>query len=61
MTNFEKIKQMSVDELARFLTYLDSEYDEYFVFSVWDSFEHEQQALKSAKEWLESEADNEKF
>ena len=60
MTNFEKIKQMSVEDLARFLTYFDDEYDEHFVFRVWDSFVHEEQALKSAKEWLESEADNEK-
>ena len=60
MTNFEKIKQMSVDELARFITFLDSEYDEYFIFGRWDSFEHEEQALNSAKGWLESEADNEK-
>lgn len=61
MTNFEKIKQMSVDELARFLTYFDDEYDSYFVFRVWDSFEHEEQALNSAKKWLESEASNEQI
>ena len=59
MTNFEKIKQMSVDELARFLTFLDGEYNEYFILGLWDGFEHEEQALKRAKEWLESEADNE--
>lgn len=60
MTNFEKIKKMSVDELARFLTFLDSEYDEYVILGLWDSFENVEQALKRAKEWLESETDNEK-
>lgn len=50
---------MSVDELARFLTYFDDEYDSYFVFRFWDSFEHKKQALNSAKEWLESDAYNE--
>ena len=72
MTNFEKIKQMSVDELAEFMTgirfafsldVLKLNYEKYI-----DGLnEKETEELskwfddsnKEQKQWLESEADNE--
>ena len=72
MTNFEKIKKMSVDELAEFMTgirlafsldALKLNYEKY----IYGLSEKETEELnkwfddsnKEQKKWLESEADNE--
>lgn len=64
MTNFERIKGMSVDELAEFLLVFDGETDGYnYViasdneFSLYDSCDSKEESIRKQKEWLESECD----
>lgn len=64
MTNFEKIKQMSVEEMARFLYWLKNTYCDDDFCKIGKSgqcfcFEDEKICLCGLKQWLESEADNE--
>ena len=58
MTNFEKIKQMRVDELALFICgiYDDDvcKYDKFICGTIVPNYDE-----VTIKEWLESEADNE--
>ena len=59
MTNFERIKQMTVPEMARLLGSIYSDFDEHILTingdNVFDSFD-------DIEEWLESEVeDNEVY
>lgn len=58
MTNFEKIKQMSVDDLARLLVFYDGGYGVFSGEGI-DDFCSEKNAISAQIKWLESEADNE--
>ena len=55
MTNFERIKQMSVKEMARLIGSIHSDFDEHIRTingdNVFDSFD-------DIEEWLESEVDD---
>ena len=56
MTNFERIKGMSVEELAR-QNVRFSEYDYYYLTSDGKIHYEESEAIKHEVEWLESEAE----
>lgn len=55
MTNFERIKQMSVEEMVRFLESIRNDFYGRIIkingYDIWDS-------LNSVEEWLESEVDD---
>ena len=53
MTNFEKIKQMSIDELTDFLNSISTS----LAIKVFGNYIVRENEV--VKEWLESEADNE--
>lgn len=65
MTNFEKIKQMSVDELVNFITRLTNGceygcmYCANYVYGVCTKDGYMHDYVCGCKQWLESEADNE--
>lgn len=64
MTNFEKIKQMSVDELAKLVYFIKNGYCVRDFCKIGKSgqcicFEDEKICLCGLKQWLESEAYNE--
>ena len=54
MTNFERIKQMSVEEMVRFLESIRNDFYGRIIkingYDIWDSF-------NNIEEWLESEVD----
>ena len=57
MTNYERIKQMSVEEMALFLgskPYCHLENDDIYCIYGW----HGAQCEEHAKKWLESEVDD---
>lgn len=56
MTNFERIKGMSVEDLAR-QNVRFSEYDYYYLTSDGKMHYEESEAIKHEVEWLESEAE----
>lgn len=61
MTNFEKIKQMSIDEMALTLM-CPAEYDFSFNKLSKCNGESDKNCLKCTKHWLESEAEeNERY
>ena len=55
MTNYERIKQMSVDEMVRFLESIRNDFYGRIIkingYDIWDSF-------NNIEEWLESEVDD---
>lgn len=64
MTNFERIKGMSVKELAEFLLVFDGEMDKYNYiiasdneFALYDGCDNKEKAIRKQIEWLESECD----
>lgn len=59
MTNFEKIKKMSVEELAEFLLHQMEEGDWQTHSGEWFYSREKDFAIDEEKRWLESEADNE--
>lgn len=59
MTNFEKIKQMSIEELAEFLLHQTKESDWETHSGEWFYSREKDLAIDEEKRWLESEADNE--
>lgn len=56
MTNFEKVKQMSVDELTDFLNSVSTSLAIEVFANITSYIVRENEVIK---EWLESEADNE--
>ena len=54
MTNYERIKQMSVEEMVRFLESIRNDFYGRIIkingYDIWDSF-------NNIEEWLESEVD----
>jgi hypothetical protein len=60
MTNFEKIKNMSIEDMAKICLDYDDAYGVYRTMSG-ESFEIEEkeQAIQENIRWLESEAENE--
>jgi hypothetical protein len=57
MTNFERIKGMSVEELAEMLLEFDYEYSVYIVMGQWYNEWEKEDAIKAQIEWLESEVE----
>lgn len=56
MTNFERIKGMSVEEFAEILVQYDSEYGEYLVYGADTCCDSREKAVKSQIRWLLREA-----
>lgn len=57
MTNFDRIKTMSMDELVEFMQHCGWDYPPYCGYRKIQ--ECDQNCIKCAKEWLESEDDEE--
>ena len=55
MTNFEKIKAMSVEKFAEILVQYDSEYGEYLVYGADTCCDSRSDAVKSQIEWLQKD------
>ena len=60
MTNFEKIKQMDVMELAEFICGIYDDYDEIPITKFINGTSIPNYGQFEIAEWLESEEDNEK-
>jgi hypothetical protein len=58
MTNFERIKAMSVEEMAILVLDFDREYAEYILSDGTVTCSQEE-AIEDAKKWLESEVEEE--
>lgn len=58
MTNFERIKAMSIKELAELLLDYDCDFDRWIVMGIARSYPEDQkaEALRAQIKWLESEA-----
>jgi hypothetical protein len=52
MTNFERIKGMSVEELAEILVQYDGEYEEYLVYGADTCCDSREKAVESQIRWL---------
>lgn len=59
MTNYEKIKNMSVEEMARRILVSDSNCLEAICEAVGHCPSHEMPCIECTKQWLESEVDDE--
>lgn len=61
MTNFERIKGMSVEEVAEILVQYDDEYGCYYIYGVDERFDDGrytyEEVIKRQIEFLESEAE----